>query len=486
MPCSTLRATSICGPRTRAVEEEGRARANQPSCLSRVAWSTRSLREPGASRRSPAKSSEYRLADPGLAVTLPTNAGRPLPSTRAWDRSDDGDITWTSWRVPTVRLEAADALRLLLALPERPDARLGSSIRFFARVALLGTELVARGRFLPQPVAAHGRGRVPVRWSIAPGAGDEARIDALAAAMPGACLAADSEISDIKGARVAVVEVLDRLIDAEVAEEAAALGLDQWPQGRSMTAALDRWRETVRPRTGPYRTLFRLREPGRAVDDVPGPAADDVVPATGSQAPWTLEVLVAARDDPSLVLPAALVWTDPGPLLAASGGDPSAPDPEEALLADLGRATRLHPPLAEPARHSRTGRDRTRHRSGAPRSSGRARRSSSMPASVSCSLPGGGIGGGVSACDCGSAGSVYPRRAAASSRASESTRSSTMTGGSRWAIRELSDEELVGARERQERSRPRSRRMGRDRARRDRRDTEGDRGQRTTAARARR
>src|SRR4051794_23082995 len=131
------------------VEEEGRARA-QPAFPSE----SRGLEHPFATRVASIETvtgqvSEYPLADPGLAVTLPTNARRPLPSTRVRDPRDS-DITWTAWRVPTVCLEPADVLRLLLGLPERPDARLGSSILFFGRLALLATELVARGRFLPR------------------------------------------------------------------------------------------------------------------------------------------------------------------------------------------------------------------------------------------------------------------------------------------------------------------------------------------------
>ena len=128
--------------------------------------------------------------------------------------------------------------------------------------------------------------------------------------------------------------------DALVAEQAADLDVTRWPLGGSMGPAVDRWRDAVRPRTGPFRTLFRLREPGRAADQIPGPAGDDAA-ASDLPAGWTLEVLVGVRDDPSLVLPAALVWADSAPLRAAA-----STDPEEALLADLGRASRLYPPVA--------------------------------------------------------------------------------------------------------------------------------------------
>ncbi len=160
--------------------------------------------------------------------------------------------------------------------------------------------------------------------------------------MPAACLAADAAVADFETARRAVRDVLDEFVDALVVQQAADLDTTRWARDRSIRAALARWREAVRPRTGPYRTLFRLREPGRAADEPHEPRADDAAPATEPADAWSLEVLVGARDDPSLVLPAALVWTDPGPLRAASSADP-----EEALLADLGRASRLHPPLAD-------------------------------------------------------------------------------------------------------------------------------------------
>ena len=178
---------------------------------------------------------EYRLADPGLALTLPTQAAGPLASNVARDGGDDRDVAWASWRVPTARIEPAEAFDLLLAFPERPDTPLGSSIRFFARVALLATELVARGRYLPTSDATSGRARARARvgWSIAPGAGDEARIDTLAAAMPGACLAADAAMADFETARRAVLDVVDKFVDALVVQQAADLDTTRWPRERS-------------------------------------------------------------------------------------------------------------------------------------------------------------------------------------------------------------------------------------------------------------
>ena len=250
----------------------------------------------------------------------------------------------------------------------------------------------------------------------------------------------------------------------------------RWPQGRSMGAALDRWRETVRPRTGPYRTLFRLGEPGRALDRRARARRRRRRAGEGLPAPWTIEVLVAARDDPSLVLPAALVWTDPGPLRRLRR--PSGPirrrpfSPTSAAR----RVSTLRSP--EPARHSGTGRARTRHRSGArflregapvlvdagfgvllPAWWRNRRRRLGLRLRVRgerVSAPRGGVEPGVGV-------------------------DSIVDYDWRLAIgdSELSDEELCRARERQERSRPIRGEWVEDRARRDRRDTQGDRGQRS-------
>ncbi len=137
-----LRVMSISGRRTTPGDVEG-----GPPAERALPPESDGLQHPFAARSVAIETvagqvAEYRLADPGIALTLPTQATGPLASNVARDGGDDRDVAWASWRVPTVRLEPAEAFDLLLALPERPDTPLGSSIRFFARVALLATELV--------------------------------------------------------------------------------------------------------------------------------------------------------------------------------------------------------------------------------------------------------------------------------------------------------------------------------------------------------
>jgi SNF2 family DNA or RNA helicase len=182
-----------------------------------------------------------------------------------------------------------------------------------------------------------------------------------------------------RGRRPARIEVAERwagslsgtaarvhIDHADPADNAAAVAL---------AASLDAWLDAAQAPAGPVRTCFRLTEPDypapagssagahAATPDPAGPAgagqigAADGVAGTrdgasgGSAAtaggeadelPWRVEFLLQASDDPSLVLPAAQIWTG-----QASGwpGASALRHPEEELLAGLGRAARLFPEL---------------------------------------------------------------------------------------------------------------------------------------------
>jgi non-specific serine/threonine protein kinase len=271
-----------------------------------------------------------------LSIRLPASNGRLLLADDV--EPDDGEIGHLAFDVPTVALDPATALDTLLAVPDRLEPGVGSSIRFYARLTLLALELVARGRFIPEAIA----GTASLRWRPAPGAGDAGRIDALTNAAPRICFAAYPPAA---GPTTVATEFIAAIVDSIVSGSASAPplnGLDDV----STREALGRWAAALHPPEGPFRTLFRLGEP----DPVEAPSDQDASSGVEGEPldaesqpvrPWRLEVLVGSRADPSLVLPAAMVWRDPGPL---RGAQPEA-DPEVALLADLGRATRLYPPF---------------------------------------------------------------------------------------------------------------------------------------------
>jgi superfamily II DNA or RNA helicase len=82
-------------------------------------------------------------------------------------------------------------------------------------------------------------------------------------------------------------------------------------------------------REAPVRTCFRLETPEQVED------ADE-----DGTAGWRLRFLVQAVDEPSVLVPAARVWREADSVLHRWVGEP-----QELLLADLGRASRLFPDL---------------------------------------------------------------------------------------------------------------------------------------------
>ena len=91
---------------------------------------------------------------------------------------------------------------------------------------------------------------------------------------------------------------------------------------------------------GPARATFRLVEAPETVETAP----DAGEPASTN---WRVEFLLQSTTDPSLLIPAAQVWQDAGTLQRWVAR------PQELLLTDLGRASRVYPNLAFGLRMSR-------------------------------------------------------------------------------------------------------------------------------------
>jgi len=263
-----------------------------------------------------------------------------------------------AWRVPALTFDAPVAADLLAALGDpgagSASAVAGGSVLYLAALARLADDLAGRGRVLPVLIASED-GRYAARWRAVLSGADAQRARELAAAMPPLCRAdAGSEPS-----AVLVTDALDALADASararlgrdpeygllprrsgrrparipvVERWAAALtGADSQvpvttPQDEAeaadLASALDDWRAAAQAPAGPVRTCFRLVEPGAEPD----------------AATWTVELALQSTDDPSLLLPAADIWSgDSAGGWAAAG----IKHPEEDLLAGLGTASRL-------------------------------------------------------------------------------------------------------------------------------------------------
>ena len=321
------------------------------------------------------------LDSPELIRTTPRPAARSEPAL-------------LPWTVPIVMLYAAPALA---AIPERaPGVRYGASMDYLVGLAAFATELVARGRVLPT-LDHDGAGAV-ARWRPVIQGPDVAAMHALVAAMPPVCRAVPGHADPHE----VLAAALAALVDA-AAREALRAGLMLVPPRRgrlparlpaaeawltaltgsdgrfdaepgelsALARALAPWEDIGTGRTGPARATFRLADVTAEPDDVlfdaagsgvpghesgdgrdtgPAPAAGDggapghsVEPEPG----WRLEFLLQSIADPSLLIPAEQTWADDGTLSRW------LPRPQELLLGELGRASRIYPELSDGLRQAR-------------------------------------------------------------------------------------------------------------------------------------
>ncbi|PKK13296.1 DEAD/DEAH box helicase [Thermomonospora sp. CIF 1] len=276
-----------------------------------------------------------------LDLLLPTVTGRPLLSSEASPEAG-AEPRLQSWRVPARALAPLTAMALLGHTERATDVAAGDDLRFFALLAGIAAQLVRQGRVLPALLREDGE--AVARWR--PALVDPAFIQALAAAMPPACRAADGG----RPAGRVLGEALGCLTDTVVRgvvphpllppRRGGAAGppplAERWasaltgPDPRvlrepgddldGLSAELAAWAASAGP-PGPLRTCFRLIEPDPA----------------GDRDAWRIEFALQSTEDPSLYVPAATVW---------AGGAPFLPEAAEALLSGLGRALRLFPELA--------------------------------------------------------------------------------------------------------------------------------------------
>ncbi len=299
---------------------------------------------------------------PGTSVlVLPSLRSAPLDSPelirvtpRPAARTDAKLLAWT---VPFAQLDAGAALAAI----DEPvaDVRYGASVGYLAELAAFARELVERGRVLPQ-LRREGPGAI-ASWRPVLQGRDVVAMTSLTSAMPPVCRA---ELGGHDPHEL-VVSALDAMVDAAVRAALPRIDLvpprrgrpkrlpavEDWltvltgPDGRfdaesdeldALAQALRPWDEIGIGTVGPARATFRLSE--IQTDDDGESSADSS---------WQLEFLLASTEDPSLLVPAEQVWNDDGSLRRWLDR------PQELLLKELGRASRIFPELAPALRTAR-------------------------------------------------------------------------------------------------------------------------------------
>ena len=272
------------------------------------------------------------------------------------------------WTVPMVALDSASAVAWLgdVDTSAALGVRLGASVRFLSELAAFASELVDRGRVLP--TIAYDEGPC-ARWRPVLQGADVLALRALVNAMPPVCRAAPGHddpheltvdalaglVDETARSRISCVTLvpprrgrrprqlpaaeawLAALSDPDGAFEADEVGL------ASLEEALGPWDEVGIGRVGPASATFRLSE----LDPDPLNGSPSGTDAPESAARWRLEFLLQSTADPSLLVPAEQAWVDDGTLRRW------LENPQELLLSELGRASRVYPRLADGLRQAR-------------------------------------------------------------------------------------------------------------------------------------
>ncbi|MEU1889104.1 DEAD/DEAH box helicase [Micromonospora sp. WMMD987] len=290
---------------------------------------------PGVADRPPGEASPSPAAT-GRSGRSARAPGEAPPSPAATGRSGSAGeaVGWAVWRPLLTGADAAWVRSLTLALP--PAVRAASDVPLSTVRSRSGP-----GR-AGVPSGSAAVGAVPGR-TAAPGTGaGELVADALdlltdaaaRRALGGTDLVGGGRRDDVTAGWLAALTGPHRRFTAG----STALAL--------LRTELDAWqRDAV---GGPVRASFRLVEPAddEIVDTLTVVPADpsDVV---GQGGRWRIEFGLQAADEPGLHVAAGDVWRTPERLPALAGrGD----DPQETLLAELGRAGRLWPELDEALR----------------------------------------------------------------------------------------------------------------------------------------
>jgi hypothetical protein len=267
--------------------------------------------------------------------------------------------------VAGVSLTLLDTAAKLAGITAEALADLPPSVAIWALGSKLALELTARERVVPKLARRHGR--MEARWAAALAANeDSSRVTALSRSMPPAAHAVpaskeSAEANEVWAPEALLRAYLDALVDTLLrsSQGAPQLGTparqgkrpegsakEQQPWAGRFQAALTSAEPAFETEGFAERSvvddLARWSEPALGTRDRPRVCFRLELPE-GDDQTFTVRFLLQSPDDPSLLVPAADVWSGKSKQVQQLGR--AFRDPTEALLEALGRAARLFPPL---------------------------------------------------------------------------------------------------------------------------------------------
>jgi SNF2 family DNA or RNA helicase len=299
---------------------------------------------------------------------LPTTRTGPLPSPDLdyhWELDDETDPFLFLWTVDGLWLPASKAFSVLVNLPDDPAATgfyLGPDVRYWRVAANLVLETLTAQKFVPGLVQNGGHTSY-ARWlPVLDGPQDSMRLTRLAEAIPPVCLAEWSGTGSTApdGKTLPPHTLLDSFLKVMCDALARTWGRSKAPKPlggsddpiKLWLSALFNDDPQVHASPAQLQALHSghrawMRNLHASGDSIFRIAFQLEPPSQQSTRPgekdWSLRYLLQARDDPSLMIPSRAVWENDGAALQNLGR--RLVQPQEKLLAGLGYAARLFPPI---------------------------------------------------------------------------------------------------------------------------------------------
>jgi SNF2 family DNA or RNA helicase len=287
-----------------------------------------------------------------VTLRLPAVKGIPLPSPQLihnWDL-DSKNPKLAPFLVNGIWTRPAEAIPVLLAFSSQTDASLSlaADFRYWSMVSALALETLAAHKLVPTIVPVENE--FHARWlPVLDAPKDAARLSQLEAAMPAVCRAAASDVSP-KNLLNSFLNTFCNSLTREWGKSAAPkFGRDDDVPANHWLEALFSENAIIKLSAAQAQNLAASHKAWMRNLHVAGDAAFRIAfrleaPALQQQ-PWQLHYMIQAKDDPSLLIPANEVWKKTKGALTHLGH--RFEQPQERLLAGLGYAARLFPPVME-------------------------------------------------------------------------------------------------------------------------------------------
>ena len=347
-----------------------------------------------------------------FTLRLPSDSGGPLPSPELimeQEKVRTGMVELAGWEILGLAFTPEQGLDLLLKLPAQTanNVTFGSSIRFWAEAAKFFLELLVRQSFEPAILKTQNNGKTAYRagWKIELyKEADQSRLETLQKAMPPVCRAFIPNPSSSKSAGTGQTahpvthpitpsellnDFLNQTLEATLQRNfQAATGKvvplvkngpqrvtgdlpAQWVKGlysygetvliappaemKTFLGQVEGWLGQLKPvdSTTPFRTCFKLepipQDSSEKEEFVTGGRLNWVGPS--APPPWLLTFYLQANSDRSLLIEADQVWRERSGTLTFLKRQ--FENPQERLLADLGKASRMYPTLEKSLKSAR-------------------------------------------------------------------------------------------------------------------------------------